>query len=64
MDNVCVECGALYWEPETRKDGVYTGCCADGEVKLDSIPEPAPEIKRLFTGASDRAKEFRSHIRP
>uniref|UniRef100_A0A1I7T6R1 ATP-dependent DNA helicase n=1 Tax=Caenorhabditis tropicalis TaxID=1561998 RepID=A0A1I7T6R1_9PELO len=71
MDNECSHCGALYFDSETIKRGVYTACCLEGKIKPEQNKNFPEELKKLFiTTKSDNnqdlwreAKHFRENIR-
>jgi hypothetical protein len=63
-DQICEFCGALYWQAEACADGIYSRCCRRGKVVLDAVPDPPPELMRLYTSSSTDAVAFREHIRP
>ncbi|KAL7290573.1 hypothetical protein TKK_0015339 [Trichogramma kaykai] len=65
MDICCVHCNALHFKCETisNKGNSFYDCCGHGEVKLDKLPQPPPELFDLLNGKHPKSKEFIANIR-
>ncbi|KAH8983611.1 hypothetical protein EDB83DRAFT_2179945, partial [Lactarius deliciosus] len=67
MDVSCTSCQALHWIDERCvgspvDNPVFGSCCMQGKVQIDFV-EPIPnELRRLYEGSDQQAKEFHSHI--
>ena len=68
MDKECRHCKARHWPFErTNKSIKNEGsfkylCCANGDIKLDPLPAPVPEIRELLGGNTVEAKHFQKKI--
>ena len=58
MDNICIQCGALYFKKETT-----SLCCLDGKVALPNFPEPPEELRKLWFEEVPEAKVFLKYTR-
>lgn len=62
LEHICPHCNALAFEDE-KINGGYSLCCHKGKVKLPQFKGPNKELKKLFTGNSSLAKNFKENIR-
>lgn len=62
MTHQCKYCGSLNFEDE-KINGEFSICCHKGKVNLPEFIEPPDNIKNLFIGSTEEAKNFREYIR-
>nr|XP_011470726.1 PREDICTED: uncharacterized protein LOC101313170 isoform X1 [Fragaria vesca subsp. vesca] len=69
MTNVCVDCDALFWLPESKhvpRDArpIYTGCCQEGRIRLPSV-KPTPDFLEYLLDPNNGIEcvNFRKNIR-
>ena len=68
MDHECRFCYARHWAFERTNRNVVNPalfnyvCCVNGQVKLDDLPPPPPEIQELLKGDTVQAKHFQKKI--
>lgn len=67
MNILCSHCNALHWLAERTSSSVtrpeFGVCCHHGQVRLDPLPPPPPELANLFMNTGLQGQEFREHIR-
>ncbi|XP_019170931.1 PREDICTED: uncharacterized protein LOC109166402 [Ipomoea nil] len=65
----CDQCDAIFWYEERVNKSVvcrspkYSGCCAQGKIKLPSMTVPPKKLHDLFFVQGDKRTNFLEHIR-
>ena len=68
MKYICCDCGALLFKGENHtgrlsSSATFGLCCSKGAIKLPPIKDPPQKLKNLFTGNSQKYRNFRQNIR-
>jgi len=58
----CSHCDAWYYVEELNTKKKYMGCCLDGTIRIDHLPEPLPILKSLLRLEHPRAEHFMKNI--
>ena len=62
MDQIFQFCNARHFKDEKTGNG-FTRCCHKGKIKIEKFNEIPDDIKLLFIGNDQMAKNFREYIR-
>ena len=66
-DQICPHCSAKLWQRELDGSNInpkFSLCCGNGKLKLNHIPEPPGELKKLFSdNDSEIGKYFHKNLR-
>ena len=59
MNSICEKCDAKKWKNESNST-----CCNDGQVLLETFPDPPPLLRSLWKANTPEARLFRENSRP
>ena len=56
MNQICVYCGARFFQLERNTNGKYTACCNNGKVNIPTVSSPTPAAEEILLGISARSR--------
>ena len=66
MNVLCPHCSALHWQNESTSGSKshpdFSMCCSRGKIFLARLPDIPLQLRNLFDGHSQQAKEFQKNI--